>query len=398
LRGRVLILRQSEPFPFGWVRNEAVALADAGYAVTVIGPTGYEYASLDETIGGVRALRFVPPPGGRGAVGYLREYATAAWRMLRLIRLARREGRFDAVIASGPPDFLVWFALPFRRTGAGIVFDQRDPAPELFEAKFGRRGLLHRALIAQERSAWRRADVGVPHNESCAELARERGGLPDDRIVIVGVGPDPRRIYPVDPRPDLRRGKRHLVLWIGTMSDQEGLGRLVDAIEILVRRRERDDVAFAIVGPGDAREPILDDLRRRGLDDAVDMPGVVTDDDLFRAYLSTADVCLSVDEANGMNDRSTMMKVLEYMAVGRPVVQFPLVEMSRLCGDATLYAREDPVDLADKIAQLLDDEALRASLGRRARERMDDRRLWWSDQAPALVEAVERARARAGAS
>lgn len=394
MEGHVLILRQSEPYPYGWVRNEARALAEAGYRVTVIAPTGFGYTALDETVGGVRALRFPRPPEGRGPIGYVREYVVAAVRMLRLIKRVRREGPVDVVIASGPPDFLVWFALLLRRAGAGIVFDQRDPAPELFEAKFGRRGPLHRLLVAQERSAWRRSDIGMPHNGSCAELARERGRLGDDRIVVVGVGPDPNRIYPVAPREALRRGRPHLVLWIGVMSEQEGLGRLVDAIEVLVTEQSRRDITFAIVGPGDAREGIMADLRSRALEDYVDMPGVVTDDDLFRAYISTADVCVSVDEANAMNDRSTMMKVLEYMAMGKPIVQFPLAEMQQVCGDATLYAQPDAHDLAAKITQVLEDPTLAEELGRFARARIDRHGLWWSDQAPALVRAVEAARAR----
>ena len=389
----ILILRQNEPYPYGWVGQEAKALAEAGYQVTVVTPTGFGYESSDEELDGVRALRFNVPPVARGPAGYVREYLLAMLRMARLVRRAGVARPVDVVIVSTPPDFLMLLALPLRRRGASIVFDQRDPGPELFEAKFGRRGPLHWLLLRAERFAFRRADVVMPHNESCAELARGRGSVDPDRIFIVGVGPDPRRIFPVPPRPELKRGKQHLVLWVGGMSHQEGLERLVEAAELLVRKYGRDDVAFSLVGPGDARESLLADIRRRGLDNTIELPGVVTDTDRLRAYMATADVCVSVDERNAMNDRSTMMKVLEYMAMGRPVVQFPLLEMTRLCGDATVYARNaDPADLAEKISALLDDPEWRERLGAQARRRMQEG-LMWTDQVPVLIETVEAARA-----
>jgi glycosyltransferase involved in cell wall biosynthesis len=373
------------------VGQEARALADAGYEVTTISPTGLGYEAADERLHGVRALRFRAPPSVPGIGGYLREYGTSLWGIARLSRMVAREQPVDVVIVATPPDFLVALALPLRRRGAAVIFDQRDPGPELFEAKFGRRGLLYRLLLASERFAFSRADVVMPHNESCAELALGRGRVDPERIFIVGVGPDPRRIFPVPARPELRRGKRFLVLWMGTMSTQEGLQHLIDAADHLVNRCQRDDIAFSIVGPGDARAPLLAEVQRRGLEEAVDLPGPITDDDELRAYMATADVCLSVDEQNPMNDRSTMMKVLEYMAMGRPVIQFPLAEMRRLCGGDTLYARNaDAGDLAAKIVELLDDPRRREELGRSARRRVLDG-MMWSDQVPVLVNAVESA-------
>ena len=387
----VLVLRQNEPYPYGWVGQEARALADSGYQVTTISPTGLGYGAADETLHGVRALRFPAPPPAPGVRGYLREYGTSLRWMARLSRGVAREQPVDVVIVATPPDFLVGLALPLRRRGAAVVFDQRDPGPELFEAKFNRRGLLHRLLLASERFAFANADVVMPHNESCAALALGRGRVEPERIFVVGVGPDPRRIFPVPARPELRRGKRLLVLWMGTMSTQEGLEHLIEVADHLVNRRQRDDIAFSIVGPGDARTALLAEVRRRGLEGVVDLPGAITDDDELRAYMATADVCLSVDEQNPMNDRSTMMKVLEYMAMGRPVVQFPLAEMRRLCGNDTVYARNaDADDLATKIEELLDDPDRREELGRRARRRLLDG-MMWTDQVPVLVDAVEAA-------
>jgi glycosyltransferase involved in cell wall biosynthesis len=240
-----------------------------------------------------------------------------------------------------------------------------------------------------ERYALCRADAVTTVSASCGELALGRGRVPPERLFLVGNGPDPARVHPVEPRPELRRGREHLVLWLGMMSTQEGLERLVEAADEVVRRRGREDVHFAVVGPGDAREALRREVDARGLSAYVELTGGV-DDDLVRAYVSTADVCVGVDPRNPMNDRAAMRKILEYLAVGKPVVQFPLTEMQRLCGSASVYARDgDPVDLAARICELLDDERLRLRLGDAGRARV--RPLLWPQQVPALLAAVDAA-------
>ncbi len=342
-------------------------------------------------------LRFRAPSGGRGAAGYLREYAVATLRLARLVRRIRRASTVDLVLVCGPPDSLVALALPLARRGAGIVFDLREISPELFEAKFGRRGPLHRLLLASERFALQRADAVITVSEPCAQIARTRGGVAPDRIFHVGNGPDPQRIFDVPARAELRRGHEHLVLWLGCMSSQEGLSRLIEAADHVVNDLGRKDVQFALVGPGDVHDELRELVRLRGLEDAVLIEGQV-DDDCVRAYMATADVCVNVDERNAMNDRAAMRKVMEYMAMGRPVVQFPLAEMRRLCGDATVYARNaDARDLAEQIVKLLDDPERRERLGNLARARAQEG-LMWPRQVPALLAAVAVAVAGCGTS
>ena len=392
----VLVLAEGLPYPFDpRIRGQVAALTGAGYAVTVAGPTGPGAEALDETIDDVRVLRFRAPSGGRGAVGYLREYAVATLRLARLVRRISRASAVDLVLVCGPPDSLVALALPLARRGAGIVFDLREISPELFEAKFGRRGPLHRLLLASERFALRRADAVITVSEPCAQIARTRGGVAPDRIFHVGNGPDPQRIFDVPARAELRRGHEHLVLWLGCMSSQEGLSRLIEAADHVVNDLGRKDVQFALVGPGDVHDELRELVRLRHLEDAVLVEGQV-DDDCVRAYMATADVCVNVDERNAMNDRAAMRKVMEYMAMGRPVVQFPLAEMRRLCGDATAYARNaDARDLAAQIVKLLDDPERRERLGNLARARAHEG-LMWPRQVPALLAAVAVAATGAG--
>jgi glycosyltransferase involved in cell wall biosynthesis len=387
----VLVLVEALPHPFDVrVRAEVSALRDAGYAVTVAGPTGYGHEAHEELLDGVRVVRFRPAQPGSGPLGYLREYATAWLRLGRLARRIHREQPVDLVFVCNPPDLIVLLARPLARRGAGVLFDYREICPELFEAKFKRRGWLHRLLLASERLAFRNCDVAVTVSGPCAEIARTRGEMAAEQVFLVGNGPDSERIFPVAERPELRRGRRHLILWLGAMSRQEGLERLIEAADELVLQRGRRDVSFALVGPGDAHEELRQDVRRRGLEPYVEISDAV-DDALVRAYLSTAAVCVNVDERNSMNDRAAMRKVLEYMAMGRAVVQFPLAEMRRLCGESTVYARDrDSRDLAAQLAALLDDEPRRARLGSAARERVMNG-LMWDQQVPALLEAVRAA-------
>ena len=396
---RVLILLENEPYPHDRrVRQEALALTKAGYDVTVVSPNAANAPALEEWVEGVRVLRFESPPLGGGAVGYVREYLLAAVRMRRILKRLRFENKvrwseFDAVIACNPPDFLIQLARPFARRGAGLIFDYHDPSPELFESMFQRRGLIHRVLIEVERWAERSADVVMTVNEPCADLVHARGGIPRERVYVLVTCPDPDLFFPVEPRPELRRGKDHLVLWIGKMSRKENLPLLIDAADTLVNQQGRSDIAFAIVGGGDVRDELQTEIDRRGLSDSVFLPGKA-DDELLRQWMATANVCVSLDEHSPMNDRSLMVKVMEYMAMGKAVVQFPLTEMKRVCGDASVYARNgDASDLAEKVRALIDDPVRAQHLGEQAARRCVQGGLTWVHQIPTLIAAVERASA-----
>jgi glycosyltransferase involved in cell wall biosynthesis len=387
-RTHVLIALENEPYPYDRrVRQEAEAFVAAGHAVTVVGPTGFGHDALEERIDGVLVLRYKAPPGGRGVAGYAREYGLSLLHLTRLMWKAHRRLRVDVALVCNPPDLLVVPALMLRRTGAAVIFDHHDLSPELFALKFGERRWLQRIVRKVESFALRRADLVISTNDTYAEVGRRRGPVEPHRIQIVRNGPDPNRIYPVEPRPELRRGRDKLVCWVGLMSDQEGLHHLLDAAEELVKARGRQDVAFAIVGAGDARDALIADTERRDLAGCVHFPGRA-DDELLRAYMATADVCVGVDESNPMNDSSTMTKVIEYMVMGRPIVQFPLHETSRVCGETSLYARAgDAADFADRVEELLDDPERAERLGAAARARAVPA-LLWPQQVPALLHAV----------
>jgi glycosyltransferase involved in cell wall biosynthesis len=369
------------------LRPQVASLLEAGYRVTVIAPTGHGCDRPDEMVDGARVRRFRPAPGGRGTFGYVREYAVALRQIARLARRTHREDPVDVVFISNPPDLLVLCALPLARRGARIVYDARELSPELFEAKFRRRGVLFQLLILAERFAMRHADAVIAVSEPFIDVLSTRCAVRRERMFLVTNGPDPQRIYPVQPRPELRRGREHLVLWLGVMSRQEGLERLIEAADEIVNRAGRRDATFALVGPGDAHDDLRAEVRRRRLEEFVYVSEGVGDE-MVRAYLSTADICVGVDECIGMNDLTVMQKIVEYMAMGRPVVQFPLREMRRICGDTSVYARDgDARDLAKQVSALLDDAAWRAQLGLAAQARAHAG-LMWPQQIPALLAAI----------
>jgi len=385
---RVLILVENLPVPLDRrVWQEALALRDAGAAVTVICPATAGYPSGHERLEEVDVHRFPLPFEARGTLGYVLEYACAlGWFAWHTGRLALRQG-IDVVQACNPPDLLFLVAgLPKRLFGWKFVYDQHDINPELYEAKFGRRDGLYRVLLLLERLSYRFADAVIVTNESFREIALGRGRVAADRVFVVRSGPDLSRFRPVPPEPALKRGRRHLVGYVGVMGAQEGLDLLLAAARLVVDRRGAGDVGFLLVGDGTDRARAEAEAARLGLGDAVHFAGFMVGERL-RAAICTMDVCVACDDFNPMNDKSTMNKVIEYMALGRPVVQFELTEGRRTAGEAALYARPgDPRALADRICELLDDEALRRRLGDIGRRRVAET-LAWEHQVPQLIDA-----------
>ena len=387
---KILIIVENLPVPFDTrVWQEATTLAAAGYTVSVICPKGKGYTSDYEELDGVHIYRHDLPGEGNGAVGYAREYLSALWHEYRLARRVYREQGFHVIHGCNPPDDIYMVARMFRGKGVDYVFDHHDICPELFEAKFGKTtGMLYRSQLWLERQTYRHCTFAFVTNESYRALAIGRNGMPPEKVHVLRSGPrlERLRIQPADPQ--IRRGRRFMVGYLGVIGQQEGIEYLLEAARYLRDERGRDDIFWGIVGGG----PHLDALRRKatemGLDDIVEFTGRVPDDTML-SYLNTADVCVNPDEYNAMNDKSTMNKVLEYMALGKPIVQFDLTEGRFSAQDASLYAkRNDARDLADKIAQLLDDPARREAMGAFGRNRILNE-LSWDHTSRALLSAYD---------
>jgi len=368
---------------------EARTLLAGGYRVSVVCPAGRgRDREPFELVEGVAVHRYPRRDAGGGPWSYLREYGTALRHMRRLARAIDAEHRVDVVHLCNPPDVLFLAARRLRRRGARLVFDQHDLVPELYEARFGRRGgLLHRAAVLCERLTFRVADVVVSPNESYRRIALTRGGKTEDDVFIVRIAPDTERFRPARPDPELRRGKRYLIAYAGTMGPQDGVDHALRALEVLGQRR--DDWRAMFAGSGDSRDEAIALASKLGLGDRVEFPGYLDDADLIR-LLSTADVCIAPEPRNALNNASTMIKVVEYMALGRPIVAYDLAETRFSAGEAALYAQpNDPAELASALERLLDDEDLRQRMGEAGRRRVADE-LGWDRSAESLKRAYLR--------
>jgi glycosyltransferase involved in cell wall biosynthesis len=387
---RVLIIVQNLPVPFDrrvWL--ECQSLVRAGYDVTVVCPTGHGTNDPDQVVHGVRILAYPGYAPGGGAVGYVSEYAYSFAQTARLVRKARRAGRIDVLQACNPPDIFWPIARWLRAVdGTRFVFDHHDLCPELYVSRFGTEGLPHRGLRLLERQTFRAADRVTSTNESYARVARERGGTAPEDVTVVRTGPDPQRLRAHDPVPELRRGREHLVAYLGVMGPQDGVDLALKAAEVVVNRMGRRDIAFTFMGSGDCHADLVRDRDAAGLTDAVDLPGRVPDE-FVADVLSTADIGLSPDPLNPLNDVSTMNKTMEYMAFGVPVVAFDLHETRVSAASAARYVVPNDVEAyARAIVDLVDDPEARTVMGRTGRERVE-RELAWEHQERGYVRVFD---------
>jgi glycosyltransferase involved in cell wall biosynthesis len=384
---RVLIIVENLPCPFDRrVWQEALALRAHGHTVSIICPKGRGFDKGYEVLEGVHIYRHPLPVEANSALGYGLEYA---WSLLMefalAIRVAVTRG-FDVIHACNPPDTIFLIGRFFRLFGKRFIFDHHDINPELYEAKFGRRDLWYRLLCRLERWTFATADVSIATNESYRRIAIERGHMDPARVFVVRSGADLTRVRALPPRAELRRGKAHLVGYVGVIGKQEGLDLLLQAVAYMRQRLQRNDVHFVIVGDGTELAAVRQLARELAVEDCVEFTGRIPDAALWE-IMSTADVCVNPDRANEMNDKSTMNKILEYMALGKPIVQFDLTEGRFSAGEASLYARpNDVADFAVKLCELLDDPERRATLGAIGRQRVEGG-LAWHHQVPRLLEA-----------
>jgi glycosyltransferase involved in cell wall biosynthesis len=397
-RRRVLIIVENLPCPFDRrVWQEAQALHSHGYEVSIICPKGRGYEKGYERLEGVHIYRHSLPFEADSALGYGLEYGLSLVMEFALaIRIALTRG-FDVIHGCNPPDTIFLVARFFKLFGKRFIFDHHDINPELYEAKFGRRDVWYRLLCRLERWTFATADVSIATNESYRQIAIERGRMPPGRVFVVRSGADLSRVKLVAARDELRRGRRYLVGYVGVIGKQEGLDLLLESIAYLRHERARNDIQFAIVGDGTEVAALKELSRRLDVDSCVEFTGRLPDKELW-TILSTADVCVNPDRANAMNDKSTMNKILEYMALGKPIVQFDLTEGRHSAGDASLYAQANDVrDFALKLCELLDDPECRRRMGQIGRQRIEAE-LAWHHQVPALLTAYETALTRESAS
>ena len=379
---RVLIIVQNLPVPFDrrvWL--ECKTLTAAGYDVSVVCPKGPGDPSYHE-VDGVALYKYKAYAPGGSKIGFVIEYAYSFLATWRLVMKARRTGKFDVLQACNPPD-IFWPIARFRRwrDGTRFVFDHHDLCPELFESRFpGRTGLPHKGLRALERATHRSADHVISTNDSYRRIAITRGGKANDKVTVVRTGPDPEKLRRGAPDPDARRGHKYLVAYIGVMGPQDGVDLVVRAADEIVNRLGRTDIAFTLIGGGDSYDEVVALRDELGLGDHVEFTGRVPDETVEQV-MSTADVGLSPDPKNPLNDVSTMNKTMEYMAFELPVVAFDLQETRVSAAEAAVYVEPNDVEkYARAIVELVDDEPRRKQMGDFGRRRIEQVLAWKHQQ------------------
>jgi glycosyltransferase involved in cell wall biosynthesis len=388
LHNRVLMLLENMPYPQDpRVRREATALTAAGYRVSIICPSG-KGQPRRETVNGVHVYRYAPPPPANGLLGYGWEYGysmVAAFLISLMIFV--REG-FDVVHAHNPPDLFVFIAAFYKLFGKRFIFDHHDLSPEMYQARFpgGGSALVSNVLVFLEKLTCRLADRVLATNESYKKVEMERGRVPEKRITIVRNGIELHRLRPIESDCAPPRMVEAIIGYVGVMGVQDGIDYLLRALHHLVRDLGRTDFCCFLVGYGDAWADSKALAEQLGLDEYVLFTGEMSNDALL-LYLSAVDICVDPDPSNPYNDRSTMIKMMEYMALGKPIVAFDLPEHRFTAQQAAIYVTpNDEREFARALAQLMDDPLRRAALGAFGRRRIETQ-LAWDFSIPNLLAA-----------
>jgi glycosyltransferase involved in cell wall biosynthesis len=387
----VLIVVQNLPVPFDrrvWL--EATTLMRAGYNVSVICPKAKGFSAARETLEDIDIYRYTLPVDAQAAAGFVAEFLWCfCLTSLLSLRIALWGRGFDILHVCNPPEIywpLGWF---WRLFGKRFIFDHHDLSPEMFSVKFGRDGgALYRALLFLERRTFNVADIVITTNESHKEIAVSRGSKPADAVFIVRSGPDLARFRVFDPDPAWRKGKSHLLVYLGEICKQDGVDHLIRAVKYLRDELGRNDFHCVLVGGGPHQPAVARYARELGVADHCTLTGRVSDEALCR-ILSSATVAIDPDPRNPWSDKSTMNKIVEYMYFGLPIVSYDLHETRVSAGDAALLvtANSEPA-LAVGISELLDDQPRRAAMGRLGEMRVREA-LAWNYSVPPLLEAYE---------
>jgi glycosyltransferase involved in cell wall biosynthesis len=404
--GRILMLVENY-FPQDTrVKNEATLLTEAGYHVSVIA-LRKKGQLMTEVVNGVRVYRlphlelFRKTSHGnlsragllflklKSSLGYLFEYCyfTAACLVVSIYVFVRRG--FDVIHAHNPPDTLFVVAVPFKLLGKKFVFDHHDLCPELYRSRYRTgEGFYTRLLRMFEWCSLKLSDITIATNESYKEVQMKRAKRDPQTIFVVRNGPDKLRMAPVLPSPRLRGMKKCILCYVGSLNPQDGVDYLLRSLRYLLHDLKRSDFHCVIMGSGDSLQDLRDLAGTLQLDGCVELTGFVSDEDL-QANLAAADICVDPDPSSPLNDVSTWIKVMEYMAYGKPIVSFDLKETRFSAGEAAIYVKpNEEAEFAKTIADLMEQRDLREKMGSYGHRRVEQE-LQWTKVGQNLLTAYE---------
>ena len=382
---RILILVENLPVPMDrrvWM--EATTLTETGYQVSVICPKG-KYPKFHEILENIAIYRY-PLPSFSGVFGHLLEYGIALLFTSILTWIVFFREGFDAIQSANPPDLFFLIGGFFKLFGKKYIFDHHDLMPEICDSRWKgwKHKLTYNLSIWAEKRTFKTADRVISTNESYREVAINRGRVNPDHVVVVRSGPSISNFKSVQMNPELKKGKKYLVCYLGVMGANDGLDYLLKSIDFIVNELKRMDVHYILMGSGDLLPQIKKMSTQLGLDDFIEFTGRIPDQQV-REIISTADLCVAPDPKDALNDVSTMNKIIEYMAIGKPIICFDLKEAHVSAGEAAVYAKANDIqDFAIKLIELLEHPEKRKIMGEFGRVRFENS-LAWDYQKPKLI-------------
>ena len=405
--GRVLMFVENH-FPGDpRVKNEADLLTAAGYAVTVVGLRGRKDPSASRIVDNIQVYlipkvtlftktRKENPTGLQriwlrlvALLGYAWEYTyfTSACLIMSLY-VAMKHG-FDVIHAHNPPDTLFLVAAVYKPFGKKFVFDHHDLCPELYRSRYkADSGFLTKMLGLFEKGSLRLADVTIATNDSYRAIQIDRGNVDPDKVFVVRNGPNLRRVAYRTPSERLKSMNKCILCYIGALNPQDGVDYLLRSLRDLIYKLNRKDFYCVIMGSGDSYEDLKALARELNLEGYVELTGYVSEEDLM-SNLSAADICVDPDPSSPLNDVSTWIKIMEYMALGKPIVTYDLKETRYSAQDAALYIKpNNELEFAEGIARLMDRPDLRVQMGEYGRQRVH-RDLKWDIVGQNLLRAYK---------
>lgn len=385
----VLIIVENLPLPFDRrVWQEANTLTEYGAEVSIICPKMQGYTTSFEKINGIDIYRHPLPIEATGALGYLAEYSSSLfWEFILSWKIFLKK-RFHVIHGCNPPDLIFIVALFFKPFGVKYVFDHHDINPELYTTKYNKKGFFYNLLLQMERLTFATADYSIATNESFREIAISRAGMNKDKTEVVRSGPDLGKFKITTGNDKYKKGRTYFVGYIGVIGEQEGLDLLLESVKYIVQKRK--DIQFGIIGFGTELENIKRIASEMHLNDFIDFYGRISELSTILEILNTADLCVNPDKPTEMNNLSTTNKIMEYMALKKPSVQYDLKEGKFTAQESSLYAKNtDPIDFAEKIMWLIDNEKERKKMGEAGYNRMLTQ-LSWEYEAVKLIDLYKK--------
>ncbi|MFA7289124.1 MAG: glycosyltransferase family 4 protein [Melioribacteraceae bacterium] len=369
------------------VWQDALTLNSDGFEVIIISPKSKLDYSIYENKSNIKIFRHPRFFDGSSVFLYILEYLEALfWEAIYLIFVLIRYN-FKIIYVDSPPDFIaLWGIVSKYILKKKFVFKRDDIYPELYCVKYSKKKIIYRLLLMIEKIAHRTADISLVLNDSTKELILSRVNISKDRIKVIRFGPDIINFLPSKTNHFVKKNK-YLIGYVGVLAQQENIDGLLRIFETLLSLRKSFETELVIVGDGPEANQFISFAEIIGISKYVNFVGRKSWlDGSMMDILNKCDLFVCPDEKNDMNDRTTMSKVMEYMALCKPIVMYDLKENRITAEDAGIYVDSgNELEFAKQINYLLENKSEREFIGMRGYQIFIEK--WqWTHQKTKLIE------------